>query len=217
MIGTVAMTPFSLPDRFDDVFLDAVEARLRALPRRRITGDARRAAVVVPLCHLGTRPAVLFTKRTETVGTHKGQVSFPGGRVDPDDIDAVATALRELHEEVGIAPEGVRVLGAFHDVMAITGVAVTPVVGYVGSLDIGALQLSRDEIDEAFALSLDELVDPAHRQPQTLGTRVAPLFSAGPHPVWGLTAWILDEVLREGLGFPLAPLMSRAQALMDDG
>jgi nudix motif 8 len=209
--------PFPLPDRFDDAFLNAVEARLKGLSRRRIGGDARRAAVVVPLCHLGNKPAVLFTKRTELVGTHKGQVSFPGGRVDPDDTDAVATALRELHEEVGIAPDRVRVLGAFHDVMAITGVAVTPVVGYVGSLDIGALQLSHDEIDEAFALSLDELVDPAHRQAQTLGSRIAPLFSAGPHPVWGLTAWILDEVMREGLGFALPPLMSRAQGLMDDG
>lgn len=209
--------PFPLPDRFDDAFLNAVEARLKALSRRRIGGDARRAAVVVPLGHLGSKPAVLFTKRTELVGTHKGQVSFPGGRVDPDDADAVATALRELHEEVGIAPDRVRVLGAFHDVMAITGVAVTPVVGYVGSLDIGALRLSRDEIDEAFALSLDELVDPAHRKAQTLGTRVAPLFSAGPHPVWGLTAWILDEVMREALGFALPPLMGRAQGLMDDG
>jgi nudix motif 8 len=172
---------------------------------------------VVPLCHLGSKPAVLFTKRTEFVGTHKGQVSFPGGRVDPDDTDAVATALRELHEEVGIAPDRVRVLGSFHDVMAITGVAVTPVVGYVGTLDIGSLNLSHEEIDEAFALSLDELVDPAHRRAQTLGTRVAPLFSAGPHPVWGLTAWILDEVLREGLGFALPQLMDRAQGLMDDG
>jgi nudix motif 8 len=199
--------PIALPASFDDEFLGAVEARLRGQPRRLIGGDLRRAAVVVPLCHAGQLASVLFTKRTETVGTHKGQVSFPGGRSDPNDVDATATALRELHEEVGIRPDQVRVLGVLHDVMAITGVAVTPIVGFVGDVDIASLRISRHEIDEAFTLSLGQLVDPAHRLPQRLGSRIAPRFSAGPHPVWGLTGWILDEVLREGLGLTLTPLL----------
>jgi nudix motif 8 len=195
-----------LPASFDDELLAALQARLAGVVRRRLPGELKRAAVLVPLCVVDGQPAVLFTKRTETVGTHKGQVSFPGGRVDPDDIDVVDTALRELHEEVGIARDRVRVLGQLHEVMAITGVGVTPVVGFVGALRVEELQMSAAEIDVGFTLRLDQLVDPTHRTAQTLGTRTAPLFTAGPHPVWGLTAWILDEVLRVGLALPLPAL-----------
>lgn len=196
-----------LPGRFDDAVLDDVRRRVSALPRRRLKQGGRRAAVLVPLCHVAGQPAVLFTKRTETVGTHKGQVSFPGGRVDDDDVDDIDTALREVEEEIGLPRTRIRVLGTFHEALAITGVVVTPVIGFIeGDLDIETLQVSPHEIDEAFALTLAQLVDPAHRQRQQLGTRTAPVFSAGPHPVWGLTAWILDEVLREALGLPLASL-----------
>lgn len=195
-----------LPASFDDELLAALQARLAGVATRRLPGELKRAAVLVPLCIVDGQPAVLFTKRTETVGTHKGQVSFPGGRVDPDDVDAVDTALRELHEEVGIARDRVRVLGQLHEVMAITGVGVTPVVGFVGPLRIEDLQMSAAEIDVGFTLRLDQLVDPLHRTAQTLGRHTAPLFTAGPHPVWGLTAWILDEVLRVGLALPLPAL-----------
>ena len=197
-----------LPARFDDDTLLAIEGRVRQLARRRLPGEMKRAAVLVPLCHVDGVPSVLFTKRTETVGTHKGQVSFPGGRVDPGDIDATDTALRELEEEMGIDRASVRVLGAFHEAMAITGVGVTPVLGFLGDLRLETLSMSMAEIDVAFTLSLEQLVDPAHRTKQTLGTRSAPLFSAGPFPVWGLTAWILDEVLRHALGLPLSPIAS---------
>lgn len=208
-----------LPERFHDAVLDSVRRRLAALPRRRLKRDGRRAAVLVPLCHVDGQPAVLFTKRTESVGTHKGQVSFPGGRVDDDDVDDVDTALRECEEEIGLPRERVRVLGTFHEALAITGVVVTPVLGFIeGDLELAALRVSPHEIDEAFALTLTQLVDPAHRQRQQLGTRTAPVFSAGPHPVWGLTAWVLDEVLREALGLPLASLTDGiVRALLDDG
>jgi nudix motif 8 len=197
-----------VPHRFDDDVLDAVRVRLAGLARRRLTGDMPRAAVLVPLCHVDGRAAVLFTKRSDTVGTHKGQVSFPGGRVDADDKDAVHTALRELHEEVGIPPEGVVVLGQLHEAMAVTGVGVSTVVGFVGDVDTSALRVAAAEIDEAFALSLPALVDPRHRVLQTLGRHRAPRFTAGPHPVWGLTAFILDAFLREGLALPLPDLVS---------
>jgi nudix motif 8 len=195
-----------LPASFDDEILAALQARLAGVAHRQLPGELKRAAVLVPLCVVDGHPSVLFTKRTETVGTHKGQVSFPGGRADPDDVDVVDTALRELHEEVGVGRERVRVLGQLHEVLAITGVGVTPVVGFVGALRVEELQMSAAEIDVGFTLRLDQLVDPNHRTAQTLGTRTAPLFTAGPHPVWGLTAWILDEVLRVGLGLPLPAL-----------
>lgn len=194
-------------ERFDEPTLEQVSERLRALARRRVHDDFKRACVLVPLCMHRGEPAVLFTKRTETVGTHKGQVSFPGGRMDADDVDEVACALRELEEEVGIPARAARVLGLFHDVISITQLRVTPVVAYVGALDDPRdLHTNAHEIDESFVLTLPQLMDPARREVQQLGPRKAPVFTAGPHPVWGLTALILDEVLREALGLPIPQL-----------
>ncbi len=194
----------SIPPRPLDAAARArLRARLAGLERRRLPDDVPRAAVLVPLGVQGGAPAVLFTKRTDTVGTHKGQVSFPGGRMEPGDEDEVACALRELHEEVGLAPGDVEVLGPFHDMMSITGLRVTPVLGFVGALDMARLRPRADEVQEAFAVTLDDLVDPGKRATQLLGELRAPYFAAGPHPIWGLTALILDEVLREALELDL--------------
>lgn len=193
------------PPALDPAGRAAIRARLASLPRRQLVGDAPQAAVLVPLGLRRGEPAILFTKRSDAVGTHKGQVSFPGGRMDAVDRDEIDCALRELGEEVGLAGPEVEVLGPFHDVMSITGLRVTPVLGYVGDLDVGRLTLRPDEVEDAFALTIEELVDPGKRATQMLGELRAPYFAAGPHPVWGLTALILDEVLREALGLELAP------------
>lgn len=196
-----------LPTAFDVDTREAIRARLRALTVRKLKDVEKRAAVLIPLCEVGGVPSILFTKRTETVGTHKGHVAFPGGRADEGDADIVDTALRELEEEVGIKRGGVDVLGVCHDVTAITGVGVSPVVGYVGAVDVGGLVLQAAETEMAFTLPLSTLIDPQHRSLQKLGMRQAPQFTGGPHRVWGLTAWILDEFLLEGLGLDLPRLM----------
>lgn len=194
-------------ERFDEASLREVHERLGALARRRVVQELGRACVLVPLCNHHGQAGVLFTKRTDTVGTHKGQVSFPGGRMDPGDVDEVACALRELEEEVGVPASAVQVLGLFHDVVSITNLRVTPVVAWLGDLDDPrALATSPHEIDEAFVLTLAQLCDPMKREVRDLGPRKAPFFVAGPHPVWGLTAFILDELLRDGLGIDLPPL-----------
>lgn len=199
-----AMT--SIPSRLGDDERARIAARLRALEVRRLSVDGPRASVLVPLCRRDGRDAVLFTKRTETVGTHKGQVSFPGGRMDPDDVDETACALRELHEELGIPPSCVEVLGTFHEVMSITSVRVTPVIGWLGDLEKLTLLPSPREIDAVFALTFDELIHPEKREIRQLGPRKAPFFTAGPHPVWGLTAFVLDEIMRDVLGLNIPPL-----------
>ncbi len=199
----------TMPTAFDPETRAQIRARLAALTVRKLKDVERRAAVLIPLCEVDGVPSVLFTKRTETVGTHKGQVAFPGGRVDPGDVDVVDTALRELEEEVGIERGGVDVLGVCHDVTAITGVGVSPVVGYVGALVIDRLRLQAAEAEMAFVLPLSTLIDPQHRTLQSFGgIRSAPQFTGGPHRVWGLTAWILDEFLQEGLGLGL-PVLTR--------
>jgi 8-oxo-dGTP pyrophosphatase MutT (NUDIX family) len=199
------MASIALPSAFTAELRATLRDRLQAMALRRFDADdAPRAAVLVPLCHVGGKPSVLFTKRTETVGTHKGQVSFPGGRMDPEDADEVACALRELEEELGLARSHVEVLGVFHDIRSITGMRVTPVVGFIEHLPpLRDLPVSRMEIEEVFTLSLEQLVDEAQRKPMTLGKRTVASFTAGPWPVWGLTAFILDELLRDALDLPL--------------
>lgn len=190
------------PVHLDAHVLESLTARLAQLNRRTIEGSTREAAVLIPFCTIEGEASVLFTKRSEKVGTHKGQVSFPGGMCDDDDDGPVATALRELDEELGVRAEQVRVLGTFHDARAITGVRVVPVVGFIGELaDLSSLRPSEAEIDAVFALSLSDIVDPTKRSLQTFGTRGPfPVFDAGPYPVWGLTAFILSEVMQELFG-----------------
>ena len=212
--------------------LDGIRKRLAAMVPRTIADDAMaRAAVLVPLCTRAGEPAILFTKRTETVGTHKGQVSFPGGRMDPGDKDDVACALRELEEELGIPARDVDVLGLFHEMPSITNMRVRPVIGFVGErADPSSMTPSPAEIDAVFALTLDELTGRREVRPLPLGRQFAlqtpipgvgglaspmpaarsghrgPWYTAGPHPVWGLTAFILEEVLRDVLGLDVPPL-----------
>jgi nudix motif 8 len=197
-----------LPDRFDSTELDRLRSRLVALPRRRLRAapSPREAAVLVSLCHIDGEAGVLFTKRSDKVGTHKGQVSFPGGMADEDDEGPAHTALRELEEEIGLSMNDIEVLGLFHEAQAITGVRVVPVVGFLGDVDLGALTISEAEIDEVFALRFEELLDDAQRFEKILGERGPhPVFVAGPHPVWGLTAWILREVLEDLFDVRLGP------------
>ena len=117
------------------------------------------------LCTVGGEPSFLFTKRTDDVPTHKGQVAFPGGMTDPGDKDPVATAVRETMEEVGFPESSIRVLGMSHDVRAITGVPVTPVIGFLGEIpEPAALSVEQREIAATFTLTLKELMNPETRR-----------------------------------------------------
>src|SRR5262249_58054340 len=105
-------------------------------PRRETPGEAQapplvRAAVLIPLYEVGGQVHVLLTRRTDKGDQHKGQVSFPGGRCDETDADALDTALREAYEEVGLRREDVEILGALDDMLTSTGFVVTPYVGVI--------------------------------------------------------------------------------------
>jgi len=92
------------------------------------TGGLTCAAVLIPLVRENGAWSMVFTRRTDTVESHKGQVSFPGGACDPGELPE-QTALREAEEEVGLQPGDVRVLGRLNDIVTITGYRVSPVVG----------------------------------------------------------------------------------------
>ncbi len=91
--------------------------------------DARPAGVLMPLWDDGQTVRVVFTKRTETLPHHAGQISFPGGMAEDDDPSLMDTALRETHEEIGVPPEAVKVVARLDQVLTITSFVVTPFVG----------------------------------------------------------------------------------------
>jgi 8-oxo-dGTP pyrophosphatase MutT (NUDIX family) len=173
--------------------------RLALNQRRELKLDPLpRAAVLVPLIEEPAGFSLLFTRRSGSVKTHQGQVAFPGGHVEPGDADVVATALREAHEEIGLSPEQVDVLGLGNDVVSITQVHVTPVIGCVRAPFVPVLDPR--EIDLCFMVPLQHLADPAarissYRRQTPLGELEFPVYSGGPDPIWGLTAWIVTELL----------------------
>ena len=150
------------------------------------------AAVLVPLVSR-ERLHVLLTRRTQHLRHHAGQVSFPGGRMEEHDTDVRVTALRETHEEVGIEPRHVSVIGYLGPMPTITGYAVTPVVGLVH--ESAELVIDRTEVEFAFEVPLDFLLDEANdrlveREFQVKSYPMIEFHYEG-HRIWGATAQML--------------------------
>lgn len=176
---------------------EAIAATLQAHPSRELTRDGyRRAAVLLPLFETSAGPQLLLCRRTESVPTHKGQISFPGGGSQPEDADLVATALREACEEVGLQPGDVTVLGLLDETLTVNSRhVVRPVVGAIPHPY--PLRLDPFEIVEAISLPLLPLLNGAPFREEIWerdGRPVPVLFyeHAG-HIIWGLTARILQH------------------------
>lgn len=172
-------------------------ARLQTLLTARaaeVTAEwaARPAAVLVPLYRLGDEWHLLFTERTQTVEDHKGQVAFPGGRVDEGDASRIETALRETEEEIGLQRRDVTVLGVLDELITVTQYRVTPVVGVFAWPY--PFVLSTDELSEVFGVPLQWLVNPAnreiqYREPLITGPKIPVYyFHYQGHTIWGVTA-----------------------------
>jgi 8-oxo-dGTP pyrophosphatase MutT (NUDIX family) len=190
-----------LPDKRYDGKLGAAEQRDPAEYARRAE---RRAAVCVALCNVDGAASLLFTLRSGKVGTHAGQVSFPGGHIEAGETPEQA-ALRELREETALEAEA---LGRYHEMRAVTGTMVTPVLCFIPrALDAAAVAAAARasvEVAATFSLSVAELTDPAARTVEELSGRwtmprflVAGKTPPQPAPVWGLTAFMVDGVLRD--------------------
>jgi len=160
------------------------------------------AAVLVPIIRRDHGHTVLLTKRAEHLRQHKGQISFPGGRRDDGDPTYAHAALREAHEEVGLPPAAVQVLGYLDDYPTFTGYRITPVVGYVET----EFEPSTDpgEVAEAFELPLSHLTgdNRFERKAMERGGLSLPFLQLeyGGHTIWGATAAILWDLRRQLVG-----------------
>lgn len=156
------------------------------------------AAVLVPIVRRSDARSVLFTRRTDDMRTHAGQVSFPGGRIEDDDGGPVAAALRETEEETGIARSLVRPLGFLDCFETVSGFGVTPVVAEVD----GDYELMPDprEVAEVFEVPLDFLLDRANllRTEIDWRGRRREIYEYGydGRRIWGATAGMLVNLLR---------------------
>ena len=173
-------------------------ARLDGRPRRIVPpGPLVRAAVLVPIVDRGEAHLV-FAQRTERVGHHKGQISFPGGRIDPEDADDLAAALREAHEEVGLEPSRVEPLGLLDDTeMFATQYVITPFVGVVRGPVVW--QPDGEEIEKVIEVPVAALLDRGSfrvEQWQRDGvTRDVYFYDYRGTTIWGATARILKQYL----------------------
>ena len=168
-------------------------------PAVRPEWEVRQAAVLVPLYLDGRDWHVLFTQRTDLVETHKGQVSFPGGRVDPGDASRVETALREAEEEIGLRREDVTVLGQLDELLTVTQYQITPIVGLFPWPY--SFVLSTAELSEVFGAPLAWLADPANleikmREPIVPGRKIPVYYlHYQGYTIWGATARMLLNLI----------------------
>ena len=159
--------------------------------------------VIVPLVDLDGTPGLLFTRRSQSLSSHSGQVSFPGGKVDPTDRDMVDTACRETMEELGIPSTAVDIWGTMPALSSNQrgDYSATPVVGFIRNYSSLQLRLSEDEVSSVFCVPISSLCSPSnHGYTQfRVSSRPGyslPVYHGAPHVIWGLTAIMTFQLLR---------------------
>lgn len=172
---------------------NALEQLRASLPAMRVP-----AAVLVPLVERAEGLSVLLTQRAETLKDHAGQVSFPGGRMEPGDADAWRGALREAHEEIGLAERFVEFAGYLPDHWVGTGFRVTPVVGFVNPGY--ELRIATAEVHDVFEVPLDYILNAANHVARTrvLGGVTLEVYDIPyrERNIWGATAGMLLTLRR---------------------
>jgi 8-oxo-dGTP pyrophosphatase MutT (NUDIX family) len=162
-------------------------------------GGSRESAVLMAISDTGDGPGVLLIERAANLRTHAGQVAFPGGAVDPGDVDPPATALREAHEEVGLDPAAVVVAATLPSLyLPPSGFVVHPVLAWWARPHVVRV-VDAAEVASVAVVPVAELADPANRfRVSHPSGYIGPGFAAGGLFVWGFTAGLVDGLLRLG-------------------
>jgi 8-oxo-dGTP pyrophosphatase MutT (NUDIX family) len=162
--------------------------------------ERKPAAVLVPIVRREPGATMLFTQRTDNLTSHPGQVAFPGGKIDDEDISDEAAALREAEEEIGLKPADVEMIGRAPDYLTGSGYHIKPVLGLIGP-DI-RFRLNEEEVSDVFEVPLSFLMDPAnHRVGNRTWKGVRRTYYEMPYGdrhIWGVTAGIV-RILYERL------------------
>lgn len=161
--------------------------------------QARLAAVLLALFAHENEPHLIFIRRASTLRSHSGEIAFPGGGAELSDTSPIATALREAHEEIGLDPALVDVLGVLSPVFTVvSNFIVLPVVAYLPN-GPGTLHLQASEVTELIDASLRGLLDPTitHTEQWQRNNimRTVYFYDYGPHRIWGATARMLNLLL----------------------
>jgi 8-oxo-dGTP pyrophosphatase MutT (NUDIX family) len=179
-------------------FIDQIRKKISSRQRRVIEHPPfSHAAVLVPLFQKDKDCHLLFTKRSEEVKYHKGEISFPGGMVDEEDKELINTALREADEEIGLKERDVQIIGVLDDIVTITEFIVTPIVGLFPYPY--PFKVSEVEIAELIEVPLASLLEEdcfSEREIFRGGQKeVVYAYQYGKHIIWGATARILNQFL----------------------
>ena len=184
---------------------DKIANVLQARAPKNLGGDHYKlAAVLMPIQERADGDHLVLTKRAERLNHHRGQIAFPGGRVDPDDRGELEAALRESHEEIGIDPSHVRVLGRLDQVTAASDFVVTPFIGVIPPFY--EFRLNPSETDAVFSVPIDALLDPkcvviADRL-SSHGEPIYHFYCSG-WDIWGATARIIVQFLDLVYGYQI--------------
>jgi 8-oxo-dGTP pyrophosphatase MutT (NUDIX family) len=175
-----------------------VRALLEVREPRPLGGEEkgrRRAGVLAPLFVREEKLWILFTRRTEQVEHHRGQISFPGGAQEPGDITLWDTALRESEEEIGLAPKDAILLGSLSPIVTVTNFYVEPYVAAIPQPYV--FRPEEAEIAELLEVPVAALMDPASLEKKPLPGREEPVlfYRYGEQVIWGATARMLEELL----------------------
>lgn len=158
----------------------------------------RKAAVLLPVQDIAGELSLILTQRPMHLRAHPGQISFPGGKIEPSDTNAIAAALREAEEEIGLLRHNVDVVGTFPAHNTFTGFEITPVIGIVKQAFV--MKLDPGEVADCFSVPLSFFIEPTHRH-QKRFLRQGRYYNVHFIPyqqrfIWGATAAIIDHLCR---------------------
>jgi 8-oxo-dGTP pyrophosphatase MutT (NUDIX family) len=202
------------PDIIENKLLEAEDLLAEEYYLSAFLSDAPKpAAVLVSLLRAPVEESglegwhLLLTRRSDRLAEHRGQVAFPGGRCDPDDLTPEATALREAYEEIGLHHNQVKILGRLPNMWTITNYSITPVVAVISWPF--PIRIAMHEVSRVFTIPLAWLADPAHHEvrqraipspySQQLNSESYPIIYFHPYDgevLWGVSAEITNNLIR---------------------